>query len=270
MAWTEGDITTQEAVRIHYYRRGHGRPLILAHGATDNGECWTRAAEAFEGGFDIVAYDARYHGLSDAPPQQTPGSGGADLIAVAEALGIERPAIMGHSMGAASVMAAAAAQATRFACAILEDPYLRMESSNLEPKAPPANPAPRALLPDFAGMSLESIEAAGRKDNPLWDDSEFAPWARAKKQFRRPPGDFGLPAAGAWRTEMAAMALPTLLIHGGNRERFGLVSDKAAAQAQELNPQLRAVRLDDAGHNVRREAFAPFIAAVRAFLAEHP
>ena len=269
MGWNEGDVTIDGGVRLHYYRRGSGRPLILAHGFSDNGECWTRVAEAIEGDCDIVAYDARYHGLSDAPPELAPGSAGTDLIALVDALGVERPAIMGHSMGAAAVMAAAGTAPERFVCAILEDPYLRMESTtptSASPQQAPATPP----FPDLSNVPLRKIEAGGRKDNPTWDASEFAPWARSKQQFRRPPGESTPPAPGAWRQGIERMHLPTLLIYGGNRERYALVSERAATEAKALNPQLTAVRLDNAGHNVRREAFEPFVAAVRAFLAEHP
>jgi pimeloyl-ACP methyl ester carboxylesterase len=57
MDWQEGDLDIG-GVRIHYHRRGAGRPLVLAHGASDNGRCWGRVAEALEGEYDIVAYDA--------------------------------------------------------------------------------------------------------------------------------------------------------------------------------------------------------------------
>ncbi len=66
MGWTEGYLSADN-VRLHYWRRGSGPPLLLAHGFGDSGECWTRVAEALEDDYDIVAYDARYHGLSDAP-----------------------------------------------------------------------------------------------------------------------------------------------------------------------------------------------------------
>ena len=61
MEWQEGELDAN-GVRIHYYRRGVGRALVLAHGMTDNGKCWSRLATVLEDRFDIVAYDARYHG----------------------------------------------------------------------------------------------------------------------------------------------------------------------------------------------------------------
>ena len=97
MSWQQGDLDLG-GVRIHYYRRGSGRPLVLAHGMSDSGECWTRVAEALESDFDIVAYDARFHGLSDATPGVPFGRGG-DLLGVIDGLGLveriilSRPAV---------------------------------------------------------------------------------------------------------------------------------------------------------------------------------
>lgn len=258
MAWTEGDLNL-DGVRIHYYRRGAGRPLVLAHGRGDNGECWTPLAEALEDEYDIVAYDARYHGLSDAVEGDL--GGGGDLVGVVEVLGLGRPAVLGHSMGARAVMAATAARPELFACAILEDPPLWIGS-------PPDLSARRMQAPDYAAMTLEEIEAQGRAMSPTWADGEFGPWARSKKQFRPPAGASMLPP-GDWRDDVARMALPTLLIHGGNRERFAIVTGEVAAEARRLNPRLETLKLDAAGHNVRREAFPEFVAAVRSFLARN-
>lgn len=258
MSWQQGDLDLG-GVRIHYYRRGSGRPLVLAHGMSDSGECWTRVAEALESDFDIVAYDARFHGLSDATPG-VPFGGGADLLGVVDGLGLARPAVMGHSMGARTVMAAAAEQPNRFACAILEDPPLRLPGPGEVARRPPP--------PDYAAMTVAEIEAYGRGLSPSWHDDEFGPWARSKKQFR-PPAAGGLLPPGDWRDAIARMSLPTLLVYGGNRERFGLVGDEAAEEARRLNPGLVTLGLDEAGHNVRREAFDAFVAAVRGFLADH-
>jgi pimeloyl-ACP methyl ester carboxylesterase len=231
---------------------------LLAHGFGDSGECWTRLAEALEDSYDIVAYDARYHGRSAAPgeaPMSRSDMAG-DLLAVADGLGLEQPAIMGHSMGAMTVMLAAAAQPGRFRCAIMEDPPFWLGDPPARPPAPAETPT--------AG----ELERLGREQNPMWHDSEFGPWVRSKLQLRMPAsGRARLPGLDAWRTEIPKMGLPTLLIHGGNRERMAIVNGEVAAEMQALNPQLQVIKFDHAGHNVRREAFEGFVAAVRDFLA---
>jgi pimeloyl-ACP methyl ester carboxylesterase len=258
MGWQEGDLDIDD-VRIHYYRRGTGRPLVLAHGASDNGKCWERVAAALEDEYDIVAYDARYHGLSGAP-EGGQMAGGEDLVTVVEALALERPAIMGHSMGARSVAQAGGMRPELFRCAVLEDPPWWDER--------PALPAP-AAQPDLPAMSIEAIVAYGRERNAMWHEDEFPAWAESKQQFRPPADAFkrvGSIAAG-WRETVEAIGIPTLLVCGGSAERGRIVNTHIAAEAASLNPRLEVVTFPEAGHNVRREAFEGFVEAVRGFLA---
>ena len=258
MRWTEGDVTL-DGVRIHYYRRGSGRPLVLAHGFSDNGKCWERVATVLEDRYDVVAYDARFHGKSDAPADGTFGDA-ADLIGLVEALGLEKPAVMGHSMGAGTVAGAVGQRPDLFRCAILEDPAWRDEW-----------PTNRAAAPKYSEIPLETIIANGKKMSPDWNDAEFPAWAESKQQMcvpadwaSRRPGFLG-----NWRERAQAIGVPTLLIRGNNAERGAIVTGAIAHEAKQLNPHIECVCLATAGHNVRREAFAPFVCAVNAFLARY-
>jgi pimeloyl-ACP methyl ester carboxylesterase len=47
---------------------------------------------------------------------------------------------------------------------------------------------------------------------------------------------------------------------------MAIVSDEVAAEIQALNPRVEVVKFENAGHNVRREAFEGFVEAVRIFL----
>ena len=98
--WQSGDVTAN-GIKIHYTRTGGGKtPLVLNHGATDNGLCWTPVARALEADYDVTMPDARGHGLSAAPEEgYGAGEQAADLAGLIEALEIERPAVGGHSMG---------------------------------------------------------------------------------------------------------------------------------------------------------------------------
>src|SRR5262245_60062606 len=66
--WSSQDVTAN-GITIHYYRTGNGdKPaLVLSHGASDSGLCWTRLTRALEADYDVIMPDARGHGLSDAP-----------------------------------------------------------------------------------------------------------------------------------------------------------------------------------------------------------
>jgi len=53
--------------KVHYYRTGGARPaIVLCHGATDNGLCWSPVAGALAEDYDVIMPDSRWHGFSDA------------------------------------------------------------------------------------------------------------------------------------------------------------------------------------------------------------
>ena len=123
--WFSGDVVAN-GMHIHYYRTGGDKPpLVLSHGATDSGLCWTRVARVLESNYDLILPDARGHGSSDAPPSGYASSDrAADLAGLIDALGLQRPAIGGHSMGAATTLRLVADYPDLASCAVLEDPVL--------------------------------------------------------------------------------------------------------------------------------------------------
>ncbi len=64
-AWTEGDVQAS-GITIHYYHTGDkNKPsVLLLHGITDSGRCWSRLAVDLAGGYDVIMTDARGHGHS--------------------------------------------------------------------------------------------------------------------------------------------------------------------------------------------------------------
>ncbi len=104
--WTEGDVITN-GMRMHYYRTGDGQkpPLVLCHGFSDSGLCWTPTARALEADYDVIMIDARGHGKSEAPDgDYDPITMATDLAGLIQSLGLGRPYIMGHSMGGATTL----------------------------------------------------------------------------------------------------------------------------------------------------------------------
>ena len=63
--WKEQDLLV-DGQKIHYIRTGEGNkpPLVLAHGFSDSGYCWLRAALVLEADYDLILPDARGHGQS--------------------------------------------------------------------------------------------------------------------------------------------------------------------------------------------------------------
>lgn len=264
--WSSGDVQTN-GIRMHYYRTGGDgvKPqLVLSHGATDDGLCWTRVARALESDFDVIMPDARGHGLSDAPSQgYSSFEHAADLAGLITALGLARPAVAGHSMGAGTTLRLVAEHPELVRCAILEDPGFR-SASDAQFRG---GEAIRRVVIDSRTASREEVMARGREANPGWDESEFGPWADAKARVR----DQFLNSMGArpmldWQELLPRVERPMLLITS-DPERGSIVTPEAAKEAQRLLPSLRVVRLSGAGHNVRREQFDAFVRTVREFLA---
>ena len=274
--WSSGDVIAN-GIKIHYYRTGGDKPpLVLAHGFSDNGLCWTRVTQVLEKDYDVVMPDARGHGLSDAPESgYTSEDHAADLAGLIEALGLDKPALMGHSMGAASVAATVVGYPALLACAVLEDPPWFDESSprnrgraSLSEEERRAQ-AEKRMADMLATKSKprEEIMAEGRQRSPTWDEIEFGPWADAKKQLSpnllRPRERTFKP----WHEIVGQITRPTLLLTADPDK--AIVTPEIARQAAEMNDQIRWVRIEGAGHNIRREQFDAFVQAVTEFLSQH-
>ncbi len=98
---SEGNVQTND-ITIHYYRTGgdHKPSILLLHGITDSGQCWPRAAHDLEGSHDVIMTDARGHGHSGTSADFSIALLAEDAAAVIRALGLEKPCVWGHSMGA--------------------------------------------------------------------------------------------------------------------------------------------------------------------------
>jgi len=274
--WVQGDVNANR-IKVHYYRTGGEKPsLVLSHGFSDNGMCWIRAAKVLEGTYDVIMPDARAHGLSSAPESGYDDlTRAADLARFVMALGLEQPAAMGHSMGAATTAMAAASYPELFSCIVLEDPPWFDESSRWaeEEDLPPEERERRAAQwleqhLSLGARSVEEIAAIGRSQSPTWNEIEFGPWAASKQQLSPNVLSAGSRKRTHWSEVVPKIACPTLLLIG-DPEQHAIVSPGTARKVTEMNPLVEVVQLEGAGHNIRRERFDGFVEAVTAFLVRH-
>jgi pimeloyl-ACP methyl ester carboxylesterase len=88
---------------------GGAPPLVLVHGWGCDHTFMAPQFAAFRGGHRVVAVDLRGHGHSEKPQQPYTISGFADDLAwVCRELALERPVVIGHSMGGAVALELAA------------------------------------------------------------------------------------------------------------------------------------------------------------------
>src|SRR2546421_7763253 len=131
------------AGRFHYVSWGAERTelpsVLLLHGITSSAQSWVRVGPGLADRYRVYALDMRGHGESIRP------SRGAyslrrtadDAIAFIEALGLERPVLIGHSWGGATAIVLASGAWSQkplpgLSHVILEDPAHHFGRGNAE------------------------------------------------------------------------------------------------------------------------------------------
>ncbi|GCE18553.1 alpha/beta fold hydrolase [Dictyobacter kobayashii] len=116
-------FVTTSRLTHHYVQWGEqGTPIICAHGLTANAFFFQAIAEELARDHRVFAYDLRGRGLSDQPEHgYSVPIHAADLSALIEALEMEQPIILGHSLGALVALYFAANYPTQLSKLILVD-----------------------------------------------------------------------------------------------------------------------------------------------------
>lgn len=261
-------------VAVHYTRAGRpDRPsVVLVHGFSDNGLCWSAVARALEDAYDLVLPDMRGHGLSARAGATPEVDMAADVAALIDHLGLDRPVLVGHSMGAMVSYQVAVRFPERIRALVLEDPPWWLADS---PHRPPANPAENPFtrwVDSLKTKTRDELVAENRRDHPTWPDDLVLAMAAAKKQLDPNivavmAGRMHSPEA-PWETTLASLRLPILLFTG-SVDRGGIVGPDLVAEVVRLNPAVEVVPVPQAGHLIRFDQPTAFLGALRPFLARH-
>jgi pimeloyl-ACP methyl ester carboxylesterase len=106
-----GDFLDVDGARVHYVDRGSGpATLVMIHGLGGNLRNFTQAlVDRLDGEFRVVVVDRPGSGYSERAPGASPGidADAATVAGVVRALGLERPVLVGHSLGGAVALAVA-------------------------------------------------------------------------------------------------------------------------------------------------------------------
>ena len=87
-------------MRIAWERHGSGQPLLLIHGLGYARWGWEPVVEPLARSFDVILFDNRGIGESDAPPGPYTAAGlAADAAQVLDEAGVERAHVLGTSLG---------------------------------------------------------------------------------------------------------------------------------------------------------------------------
>lgn len=268
MSWKSGFVSPR-GFQQHYTRTGGAHPpLVLAHGFSDDGLCWSSLAGALEAEWDVVMVDARGHGRSELPEDGSdtgPIAQADDLAAAIRALGLERPCVAGHSMGAITTLMLAARHPDLPRAIALEDPppWWNAPLSTLAyDESWKANV--RAWLTGTKTAPREEVLARVRAESPNWPDVDLGPWVDSKLRFNMAFLDRPRPVDVDWPQTLSRVLAPALLITS-DPDKGGIVSPEDAARLQRHVPRLSIERIPNAGHSIHRDQSGAFLAAITAF-----
>jgi pimeloyl-ACP methyl ester carboxylesterase len=261
--WESASIESN-GIRIHYWRTGSvGKPvMIMAHGVTDYGLSWASLAEKLQADYDIIMYDARGHGFSERPESQySLNAHVEDLVGLIGALGIDKPILVGHSMGSGTVALAGATYPDLPRAIIMEDPALaEMLKYLTEVNIPEWK---RLIKADKAMGKQKLMKLARSRRHPGWSDFEYDHWAEAKLLVSSNVVEVirgeGLRNPNKIYPKIIA---PTLILKADadkdNREKHIKIA--------ELLPNGKLVHIDGATHLVRQDKPAETERQIRIFL----
>lgn len=246
-------------VELQYYRAGEGEPIVFAHGFLDTGRRWIPLADELAEDYEVVAYDARGHGQSDAPETGYHLTDRiADLRGLIGGLTLDNPVLVGHSLGAATVGWMAARQPDLPRGVVLIDPdclhSLPTESADDLFEQSRSYVAERfdQSVEELIEESYEEVEPTHARrlaTGHLECDLAIAELARE-----------GYPAP--LRDAFQDITAPTLVLRSDTavEER---VADLNAAASLESG---RLVHIPNAGHYVFRDAFESAYSELQTFL----
>lgn len=279
------------ALRIHFrdWGREGAPPLVIVHGLRDHSHSFDDLARALAGRFHVHALDLRGHGDSETTPYYAFGHFVMDLHNMVRALRLERPVLVGHSMGGEIV--------ATYAGSFAQVPSKVVMIEGLGP--PPRDMAEEVkwVVDGFERIDralggppgLRDLDAAYRRlreRNPRLGDEQARRLALLGTRAREDgmlewkfdamlctlalTGPFNLEFAMAFWRRIAA---PVLLVHGGESGEFWwgragtpyLDRDDLARRLAAFR-DARLVELAGAGHMVHFDRPGELAAAIHEFL----
>jgi pimeloyl-ACP methyl ester carboxylesterase len=268
-------VTGADGVRLATYEWGKrdGPEILLIHGVAQCHLCFApQIASELAREFRLVAYDARGHGASDKPlePQayQHHKAWADDLAAVLKAKALERPVVVGWSMGGRILRQylmhygdAALAGINFVGSRLIEDPRA----------AGPAMPQAQAQQQGEQSLALQIQQAIDFLNACYHRRPAAALYERALCYNMLVPPEVRRAALG-WRTDPDAtiaalrkVSVPTLITQG---TLDTVVSPEGARMIAQAIPHARISWFDDCGHSPFQEDAERFNRELAAFARE--
>jgi pimeloyl-ACP methyl ester carboxylesterase len=265
-------------VRFHVAEAGSGPPVVLVHGWPQHWYCWRKVAPLLADGHRVICPDLRGFGWSDAPPgrydKQTLAD---DLIAILDALEIERVDLIAHDWGA---------WAAFIACLDHPERFGHYVALNI-PTPWPNKPSPRAALglwrlwyqgalstPGLGRALIQRTDfvkrliRTGAVHPDSWTDADLESFAAVLREPARTDASVRLYRTFvlrelvpylSGRNRGRRLTVPTLLLHG---TRDLAIDHRQLGDWEPWADDMAVELRDDSGHFIAEEL--PEVVADRA------
>jgi N-formylmaleamate deformylase len=250
-------------IRQHYLRFGGSGPVvIIVPGISTTAAQWAFVAERLCMGRDIYVLDVRGRGLSESGPHlnYSLDACASDLVAFAEALGIGRYTILGHSMGARIGIRASRWRPSSIERLIMVDPPVSGPGRRAYPI--PIDPLLRLLHSAQRG----EVDAALRApDAPKWPDRHIrtrAEWLHTCDERALIESHKGFHDDDV-HFDLGNLDVAAALIVAG---KGGVIRAEDEAEICRLLPSIAIRRLEGAGHQMQIDDTEGFLAIVEELL----
>lgn len=255
-------------IRQHYLRyggndgqRARRDAIIVIPGITSPAVTWGFVGERFGNHFDTYVLDVRGRGLSEASDalDYSLDAQAADVIAFAEALGLSRYALVGHSMGGRIAIRAARSRPRGLTRIVMIDP----------PVSGPGRREYPSKLPWYvdsmrearSGMSVSAMQ----KYCPTWTEEQLrlrAEWLHTCDERAVITSFEGFHTDDV-HADLPHVAMPAMLMVAG---RGDVIRQVDVEEIESLLPGVEVSRVPDAGHMIPWDDEEGFYRAFGDFL----
>lgn len=247
--------------RLHFLERGDRSlpSLLILPGITSPAITWDFVARELASDHHVLTMDLRGRGLSDVGTDFSSAALAEDVIASLPALGLENPAILGHSAGARVAVTLAALYPDARGPLVVAD--VPLSGPGRAPYPTPIEPFLESIAKAREGATAEDM----RPYFPTWTDEQLA--LRAEWLGTCDPDAVAAVHRNFHEEDFfehwPAVAAPVLFLWAGAAP---VVGPAGAAEAAAANPAAVVTELAGAGHMLPWDDLAGFLTIVRDFL----
>jgi pimeloyl-ACP methyl ester carboxylesterase len=196
-----GDHAPINGLSLYYERHGSGSPVILLHGGLGSGEMFGPILPTLAERHEVILVDLQGHGRTadiDRPLRESLMAD--DIAALIDHLGLDRPAVVGYSMGGGTAFFTAVKYPNKVGKLVMASANIRYD----------------AIYPEMLAMQgkVDASAAELMKETPMYElyqrvaprPEDFGRLLDKIGEFMAAEVDFDYSA------EMAALEVPTLIV----------------------------------------------------------